>query len=94
MDGRIPVDFLHAHPSTLLHSLEGIQELVDWNRIIKFQSSDGSMLYSPSSTACALMHTGDSKCLEYLTNVLDKFDNAGSLPLPLQEFLVFATSHA
>lgn len=71
------MDMLHKYPTTLLHSLEGLHKLVDWKTILKLQSPDGSFLFSPASTACALMYTGDKKSLEFLNNILKTFDGAG-----------------
>nr|UPQ49770.1 ent-copalyl diphosphate synthase [Phaeoceros carolinianus] len=83
---KIPMEVVHKYPSTLLHSLEGLRDLVDWNRLLKLQSKDGSFLCSPSSTACALMYTGDQKCLQYLNNVLEQFDNAVPNVYPVDLF--------
>jgi len=64
------------HGGTLLSSLEGIQDIVEWETIMDVQSQDGSFLSSPASTACVFMHTGDMKCLEFLNNVLTKFGSS------------------
>ncbi|XP_078429971.1 ent-copalyl diphosphate synthase 1-like isoform X2 [Wolffia australiana] len=74
---RIPKDMLHKVPTTLLHSLEGMRDL-DWEKILALQSPDGSFLFSPSSTAFALMCTGDRKCLDYLQKIVQRFD--GGVP--------------
>ncbi|KAK9083890.1 hypothetical protein Scep_030361 [Stephania cephalantha] len=74
---RIPREMMHTMPTTLLHSLEGMAGL-DWERILKFQCSDGSLLFSPSSTAFALMQTKDEKCLEYLIKAVERF--GGGVP--------------
>jgi len=68
---------IHGVPSLLLYSLEAIQDMVDWVRIMDVQSQDGSFLNSPASTACVFMHTGDMKCLEFLNNMLAKFGSFG-----------------
>ncbi|KAJ7553191.1 hypothetical protein O6H91_06G087400 [Diphasiastrum complanatum] len=83
---RIPTDYFHTHPTTILYSLEGLQSLVDWNRILNFQSKDGSFLSSPASTACVLMHTGNQKCLDFLNSVLPRFNNAVPSHYPLDLF--------
>nr|AQT03468.1 levopimaradiene synthase [Ginkgo biloba] len=71
---EITIDVLHSVPTALLSSLEGLQDLVlDWRKILKLQSNDGSLLNSPAATACAFMHTGDKKCLEFLSFVLSRF---------------------
>ncbi|KAF8392464.1 hypothetical protein HHK36_022806 [Tetracentron sinense] len=74
---RIPKDMMHIVPTTLLHSLEGMAGL-DWEKLLKLQCADGSFLFSPSSTAFALMQTKDEKCLQYLLKVLQKFN--GGVP--------------
>nr|UZM18088.1 ent-copalyl diphosphate synthase [Gymnaconitum gymnandrum] len=74
---KIPMKVVHMVPTTLLHSLEGMEGL-DWEKLIKLQSSDGSMLFSPSSTAFALMNTKNEKCLEYLKKPVEKFN--GGVP--------------
>ncbi|KAJ7553180.1 hypothetical protein O6H91_06G087100 [Diphasiastrum complanatum] len=83
---RIPIDYFHSNPSTILYTLEGLQSLVDWNRILNLQSNDGSFLSSPASTACVLMHTGNQKCLDFLNSILPKFDNAVPCHYPLDLF--------
>ncbi|KAM3373697.1 ent-copalyl diphosphate synthase 5 [Capsicum galapagoense] len=74
---RIPKDIMHKVPTTLLHSLEGMPDL-DWQKLLQFQCTDGSLLFSPSSTAFALMQTHDHNCLNYLTNAVEKFN--GGVP--------------
>uniref|UniRef100_J3LBR2 ent-copalyl diphosphate synthase n=2 Tax=Oryza brachyantha TaxID=4533 RepID=J3LBR2_ORYBR len=74
---RIPKDMMHIVPTSILHSLEGMPGL-DWQRLLKLQSRDGSFLFSPSSTAYALMQTGDRKCLAYIDRIVKKFD--GGVP--------------
>ncbi|KAJ7552053.1 hypothetical protein O6H91_06G039800 [Diphasiastrum complanatum] len=83
---RIPIDYFHTHHTTILYSLEGLQSLVDWNRILNLQSKDGSFLSSPASTACVLMHTGNQKCLDFLNSVLPRFNNAAPCHYPLDLF--------
>ncbi|KAL6883440.1 hypothetical protein ACP4OV_010854 [Aristida adscensionis] len=74
---RIPKDMMHRVPTSILHSLEGMPEL-DWPKLLKLQSSDGSFLFSPSATAYALMQTGDKKCFDYIDRIVKKFD--GGVP--------------
>lgn len=83
---RIPTDALYALPTTLLYSLEGLQEIVDWEKIIKLQSKDGSVLSSPASTAAVFMRTGNKKCLEFLNFALKKFGNHVPCHYPLDLF--------
>ncbi|XP_028762173.1 ent-copalyl diphosphate synthase, chloroplastic [Neltuma alba] len=74
---RIPREMMHKVPTTLLHSLEGMSGL-DWKQLLKLQCKDGSFLFSPSSTAFALMQTHDQNCLNYLNKVITKFN--GGVP--------------
>ncbi|KAK7336757.1 hypothetical protein VNO77_17304 [Canavalia gladiata] len=74
---RIPREMMHKVPTSLLHSLEGMSGL-DWKQLIKLQAQDGSFLFSPSSTAFALMQTKDENCLKYLNKVVNKFN--GGVP--------------
>ncbi|KAL3677462.1 hypothetical protein R1sor_027410 [Riccia sorocarpa] len=83
---QIPMEIVHKHPTTLLHSLEGVHELLDWDKLLKLQSLDGSLLNSPASTACALMYTKDERCLAYIEKVLDKFGNAVPNVYPVDLF--------
>ena len=76
------------HGGTLLSSLEGITDMVEWERIMDLQSQDGSFLSSPASTACVFMHTRDMKCLQFLNSVLTKFGSFGMYG----GFMLFAAS--
>ncbi|WOL20371.1 Bifunctional levopimaradiene synthase, chloroplastic [Canna indica] len=84
---RIPVQVMHSVHTTLLYTLEAFQEVVQWEKILKLQSADGSFLSSPSATAVVYMKTGDNKCLEFLTNVVNRFgDNVPTqYPIDLLE---------
>lgn len=83
---KISMDLVHTYPTTLLHSLEGLHRLVDWKSLLKLQTKDGSFLFSPASTACALKYTGNHRCLKYLNSVLEKFNNAVPSVYPVDLF--------
>ncbi|GLJ48425.1 hypothetical protein SUGI_1022120 [Cryptomeria japonica] len=83
---KIPLNIIHAVPTTILYSLEGLQEIIDWDKIMKLQLKDGSFLNSPASTAAAFIRTGDKKCLEYLTFVVNKFDDHAPCQYPIDLF--------
>eukprot|EP00253_Pinus_taeda_P017099 PITA_17099 len=70
---KLSKEEIYTIPSSLLYSLEGIQDIVEWERIMDVQSHDGSFSGSPASTACVFMHTGNVRCLEFLSNVVSKF---------------------
>ncbi|KAL5860226.1 hypothetical protein ACOSQ4_001522 [Xanthoceras sorbifolium] len=82
---RIPKDILHNVPTTLLHSLEGMPDL-DWEKLKKFQCQDGSFLFSPASTAFALMQTKDQNCLKYLTKAAQRFNGGVPNVYPVDMF--------
>ena len=77
---RIPKNIMHTVPTTLLFSLEGFPDL-EWEKLLKLQCKDGSFLLSLSSTAFAFMQTNDEDCLQYLTNVVSKFNGGGVFSL-------------
>lgn len=85
---RIPRDIMHKVPTTLLHSLEGMQGL-DWEKLLKLQSQDGSFLFSPSSTAFALMQTKDENCLRYLNKAIHRFNGGGKLIIKYMPFCLY-----
>ncbi|XP_035548925.1 (-)-kolavenyl diphosphate synthase TPS28, chloroplastic-like [Juglans regia] len=74
---RIPREILHKVPTTLLYSLEGMPDL-DWEKLLKLKCQHGSFLFSPSSTAFAVMQTQDLNCLNYLKRVVQRFN--GGVP--------------
>ncbi|KAL5055432.1 hypothetical protein RYX36_036114 [Vicia faba] len=82
---KIPREVLHKVPTTLLHSLEGMQDL-DWNQLLRLQSQDGSFLFSPSSTAFAIMQTGDKDALDYLQKIVEKFNGGVPNVFPVDLF--------
>ncbi|KAK8953707.1 hypothetical protein KSP40_PGU016022 [Platanthera guangdongensis] len=66
---------MHSVQTTILFSLEAVQELVQWDRMLKLQSTNGSFLDSPAATAAAYLNTRDKKCLEYLTYIVRTFED-------------------
>ncbi|CAO2046274.1 unnamed protein product [Urochloa humidicola] len=80
---KIPEDVLHAIPTTLLHSIEGMPG-IDWKRLLSLRFSDGSFMSSPAATAYALMETGDRKCLEFLDAIVDKFNGGAPFLYPVE----------
>ncbi|CAL4968683.1 unnamed protein product [Urochloa decumbens] len=80
---KIPKDLLHSVPTALLLSIEGMPGL-DWKRLLKLQSPDGSFMSSAAPTAYALMQTGDKKCLEFLDNIVNKFSGGVPFVYPVE----------
>ncbi|KAH9321008.1 hypothetical protein KI387_015647, partial [Taxus chinensis] len=60
-------------PSYFLSPLEGSQELIDWKQIRKLCSKDGSIPGSSAFAARVFMHTGDTKCLDFINSLLGIF---------------------
>nr|UKI61039.1 bifunctional levopimaradiene synthase [Oncidium hybrid cultivar] len=83
---RIPMEVMNSVPTSLLFSLEGIQELVQWDKILKLQSANGSIWDSPSATAATYLKTHDSKCLEYLTYIVKRFKDHAPSSYPIDTF--------
>lgn len=75
---RIPREVLHKVLITLLHSLEWLPN-IDWKQLLKLQSRDGSFLFSPSSTAYALMQTKDGNAHKYLEKTVQRFNGGGEI---------------
>ncbi|KAK6947192.1 Terpene synthase, metal-binding domain [Dillenia turbinata] len=70
----------------LAYVAEGLGNLNDWERVMKYQRKNGSLFNSPSTTAAAFHHIQDSACLNYLTSLLNKFDNAVPTIYPLDMY--------
>ncbi|PIN17900.1 Ent-copalyl diphosphate synthase [Handroanthus impetiginosus] len=82
---RIPIKTMHKVPTSLLFSLEGMENL-DWQKLLKLQAVDGSFLTSPSSTAFVFMQTKDEKCLEFIKNIVEKFNGGAPNAYPSDVF--------
>ncbi|KAG6544913.1 hypothetical protein Mapa_013604 [Marchantia paleacea] len=83
---KIPLNLVHRSRTTILYSLEGVRDVVDWDQISKLQQGDGSFLNSPASTACAYLHTGNQRCLQYLTSLVEQFHQAAPSQYPIEIF--------
>ncbi|GMI89615.1 GA REQUIRING 1, ARABIDOPSIS THALIANA ENT-COPALYL DIPHOSPHATE SYNTHETASE 1 [Hibiscus trionum] len=59
---------------------------LDWEKLLKLQCKDGSFLFSPSSTAFALMQTKDQNCLRYLMNDFRRFNGGVPNVYPVDMF--------
>ncbi|PIN17549.1 Copal-8-ol diphosphate hydratase [Handroanthus impetiginosus] len=82
---RIPMEMMHKVPTSLLYSLEGLENL-DWQKLLKLQAFDGSFLTSPSSTAFAFTETKDEKCFEFIKNTVEKFNGGAPNAYPVDVF--------
>ncbi|OAE28242.1 hypothetical protein AXG93_4492s1330 [Marchantia polymorpha subsp. ruderalis] len=52
---KIPLHLIYTTPTSIVYSLEGIRDVVDWEQILKLQQTDGSFMCSPAATACAYL---------------------------------------
>ncbi|XP_011082258.1 copal-8-ol diphosphate hydratase, chloroplastic-like [Sesamum indicum] len=82
---RIPKELMHKVLTPLLYSLEGLEDL-EWQKLLKLQSPDGSFLTSPSSTAFAFMQTGDPNCLKFIKYTLQKCNGGAPHTFPVDIF--------
>nr|UVE15961.1 nomal-copalyl diphosphate synthase [Leonurus japonicus] len=82
---RIPMEVVHKVPTSLLFSLEGLENL-EWEKLLKLQSPDGSFLTSPSSTAFAFLHTKDRKCFHFIQNIVQTFNGGAPHTYPVDIF--------
>ncbi|KAF9618298.1 hypothetical protein IFM89_000933 [Coptis chinensis] len=83
------MDVVHIVPTTLLHSLEGMEGL-DWEKLIKLQGVGGSFpVFSKASTAFAFMNTKDENYLKYLKKTVGRFNGGvpGTYPVDLFEHI-------
>lgn len=73
-------EFIYRQPCTLLHSLEALVGVIDFDRIRRWREPNGSMMSSPSSTAAYLMNvsTWDDEAEGYLRTVLGRDDTVES----------------
>ncbi|CAN1220951.1 Ent-kaurene synthase 5, chloroplastic [Linum grandiflorum] len=67
----------------LAYVSEGIQHSQDWEMVMKYQRTNGSLFNSPSTTAVAFSQLQDPDCLRYLYALLDTFENAVPTIYPL-----------
>nr|UXG91343.1 (+)-CPP synthase [Callicarpa americana] len=82
---KIPMELMHKVPTSLLFSLEGLENL-DWEKLLKLRSPDGSFLTSPSSTAFAFMETKDENCFKFIKNTVEKFNGGAPHTYPVDVF--------
>nr|UVC58042.1 CPS10 protein [Isodon rubescens] len=83
----IPRELMHQTTTTILYSLEAFEfEDLDWKRLLKLQSADGSFFTSPSATAFAFMQTQDPNCLKFITSIVQKFKGGAPHTYPVDFF--------
>ncbi|KAF3787283.1 Ent-kaur-16-ene synthase [Nymphaea thermarum] len=67
----------------LAYLAEGLGQLLGWEEVMKYQRKNGSLFNSPSATAAALINLQDTRCFEYLTSLLCRFQDAVPTIYPL-----------
>ncbi|KAH9310979.1 hypothetical protein KI387_026014 [Taxus chinensis] len=82
----IEIDHMTEYGASLIYIVEGIERIVDWNKVLRHQNKDGSLFHSPSATACALKHTKKSTCLKYLNSMLQNLENEVPSVYPITVF--------
>ncbi|KAK4385190.1 Syn-copalyl diphosphate synthase TPS3, chloroplastic [Sesamum angolense] len=83
---RIPKELMHKVRTSLLFSLEGLEDL-EWQKLLKLRQHNGSFLFSPSSTAFAFMQTKDEDCLKYINYIVQKFNGGAPNVYPIDIFV-------
>ncbi|GKZ36717.1 hypothetical protein AbraIFM66950_007914 [Aspergillus brasiliensis] len=70
------------HQTTLLHSLEGLIGVVEYDKLAHHCTAYGGMLGSPASTAAYLIHssTWDDVAEKYLRRVVGHYGSCGGVP--------------
>ncbi|XP_062226694.1 ent-kaur-16-ene synthase, chloroplastic-like isoform X1 [Phragmites australis] len=66
----------YGRKAYLAYVTEGLGNKQDWSEVMKFQRKNGSLFNSPSATAAALLHNHDTKALQYIDFLIDKFGSA------------------
>ncbi|KAI3456651.1 hypothetical protein Pfo_013314 [Paulownia fortunei] len=75
----------------LAYVAEGMGKLQDWESVMKYQRTNGSLFNSPSTTAAAFIGLPNSGCLNYLHSALKKFGNAVPAVYPLDIYSQLCT---
>nr|WCR39982.1 terpene synthase class II [Tectona grandis] len=82
---RIPKEELYKKPTSLLYSVEGLENL-EWGKLLKLQTPAGSFLTSPASTAAAFMETKDENCFKFIADTVEKFNGGAPNTYPVDLF--------
>ncbi|GLJ21154.1 hypothetical protein SUGI_0386970 [Cryptomeria japonica] len=80
----IGIDHVNEYKPSMVFIIEGIRNIVDWDKVLRHESTDGSLFHSPSATACALMHTKKSICLMYLNSKLENLESGVPSVYPIK----------
>nr|AGN70886.1 manoyl oxide synthase [Grindelia hirsutula] len=60
----------------LAYISEGLGNLYDHDMVMKYQMKNGSILNSPSATSAVLIRHQNVRCMNYLSQLLEKFGNS------------------
>ncbi|CAM0878121.1 unnamed protein product [Alopecurus aequalis] len=67
----------------LAYVAQGLVNMVDWNKVMKYKRKNGSLFNSPAATAASLVHKCDYKSLQYLNFIVTTLDGAVPAVYPL-----------
>lgn len=78
-----PAQTIYNGNSNLIHAIEALTDIVDCDKMVQCQATNGSFGYSPSATAAILMHasrwnTAAERWLQHLLN--RRSDDHGGMP--------------
>lgn len=62
---------------------EGLADIMDWDKVLKYQSKNGSLFNSPSATAALAIHSHNATALKYLEFLENKFISSAPTAYPV-----------
>jgi hypothetical protein len=83
---KIPLELVYNKQTTLLHSIEGLSDVIDVAKLGKFVLSNGSFLNSPAASAFIFDKNRDPKIFEYLDSIRKRFLSYSPVNYPLDIF--------
>ncbi|KAJ1279647.1 hypothetical protein BS78_04G170200, partial [Paspalum vaginatum] len=66
---------------------EGLADIMDWDKVLTYQSKNGSLFNSPSATAALAIHSHNTNALQYLEFLGNKFVSSAPAAYPLNSQL-------
>uniref|UniRef100_A0A453CRL6 Terpene synthase metal-binding domain-containing protein n=1 Tax=Aegilops tauschii subsp. strangulata TaxID=200361 RepID=A0A453CRL6_AEGTS len=80
---RLARDKSYGKEAYMAYICEGLGNILDRDKVMKFQRKNGSLFNSPSATSAALIHNYDDKALEYLNSLVSKFGSSVPTVYPI-----------
>jgi hypothetical protein len=77
-----PDEIYSQHQTSVLHSLEALTGIIDFNRVSHHCSEDFGILGSPSATAAYIINASirDERAIRYLKRVVNAYGGDGQVP--------------